>query len=63
VGILNRCLGTKHAPEYIENPHAHYQNHTEADLTNVRKSLGYEPRYSLEDGVADYLKWLYPEEK
>jgi len=63
VGILNRCLGTKHAPEYIENPHAHYQNHTEADLTNVRKSLGYEPRYSLEDGVADYLRWLYPEEK
>jgi ADP-L-glycero-D-manno-heptose 6-epimerase len=38
----------------------HYQNHTEADLTNVRKALGYEPQFSLEAGVADYMKWLYP---
>ena len=60
VQILNHSLGTKFEPEYIENPHAHYQNFTQADLTNSRKHLGYEPEFSFEAGVADYMKWLYP---
>ncbi|MEY2500728.1 MAG: ADP-L-glycero-D-manno-heptose 6-epimerase [Verrucomicrobiota bacterium] len=61
VDILNRSLGTDLKPDYIENPHAHYQNFTQADLTSVRNGLGYEPKYPLEAGVADYMKWLYPE--
>ncbi|MGI8890444.1 MAG: ADP-glyceromanno-heptose 6-epimerase [Chthoniobacterales bacterium] len=60
IAILNDSLGTKFEPEYFDNPHAHYQNHTEADLTKVRKALGYEPQFPLETGVADYMKWLYP---
>ncbi len=60
VNVLNRCLGTKLQPDYIDNPHAHYQNFTQANLTKVRDALGYEPQYPLESGVADYLKWLYP---
>jgi len=60
VDALNRSLGTNFKPDYIENPHAHYQNFTQADLTQVRRSLGYEPKYPLETGVADYMKWLYP---
>jgi len=60
IAILNQSLGTNFEPEYFDNPHAHYQNHTEADLTQVRESLGYEPEFSLEAGVADYMKWLYP---
>jgi ADP-L-glycero-D-manno-heptose 6-epimerase len=60
INVLNRSLGTDFKPEYIENPHAHYQNFTQADLTSVRNSLGYEPKYPLETGVADYMKWLYP---
>ncbi len=60
IDILNRSLGTKFEPDYIENPHAHYQNFTQADLNNVRDALGYEPQYSLECGVADYMQWLYP---
>lgn len=60
VQILNKVLGTKLAPEYINNPHTHYQNFTQADLTSVRSALGYEPEYSLEEGVADYMRWLYP---
>jgi ADP-L-glycero-D-manno-heptose 6-epimerase len=59
VQILNHSLGTNFEPEYIENPHAHYQNFTQADLTNAREALGYEPRFPLEDGVADYMQWLY----
>ena len=60
VQILNQSLGTNFEPDYIDNPHAHYQNFTEADLTSVRDALGYEPRFRLEAGVADYMRWLYP---
>ena len=60
VNVLNKCLGTKFQPDYIDNPHAHYQNFTEADLAKVRDALGYEPQFPLEDGVRDYMKWLYP---
>ena len=50
VEILNRSLGTDFKPEYIENPHAHYQNFTQADLTSVRDAFGYQPQFSLETG-------------
>ena len=60
VEVLNKCLGTSFQPDYIDNPHAHYQNFTQADLTNARSALGYKPRFALEDGVRDYMQWLYP---
>jgi ADP-L-glycero-D-manno-heptose 6-epimerase len=63
VDILNKCLGTRLIPDYIDNPHAHYQNFTEADLDKVRSALGYQPQFPLEAGVKDYVKWLYPGEK
>jgi len=59
VEVLNKSLGTNFEPEYFDNPHAHYQNFTQADLTTARKALSYEPRFSLEDGVRDYMQWLY----
>ena len=59
VDVLNKCLGTNFPPDYIDNPHAHYQNFTQADLANARRALGYEPRFPLEDGVRDYMRWLY----
>ena len=58
IDVLNRSLGTDFKPDYIDNPHAHYQNFTQADLASVRSNLGYEPKYPLETGVADYMKWL-----
>src|ERR1700716_82651 len=63
VDLINKCLGTNLQPDYIDNPHAHYQNFTEADLRKVREGLGYQPQFPLETGVRDYMKWLYPEEK
>jgi ADP-L-glycero-D-manno-heptose 6-epimerase len=59
VDVLNKCLATNFQPDYIDNPHAHYQNFTEADLKKVRDALGYEPQFSLEKGVRDYMQWLY----
>ena len=63
VDVLKKCLGTKFQPDYIDNPHTHYQNFTEADLNRVRGALGYKPQYTLETGVKDYMKWLYPDLK
>jgi ADP-L-glycero-D-manno-heptose 6-epimerase len=59
VNVLNKSLSLNLEPDYIDNPHAHYQNFTQADLSNVRGALGYEPRFPLEEGVKDYMKWLY----
>src|SRR5437660_11806533 len=59
VDILNKCLGTELPADYIDNPHAHYQNFTEADLDKVCSALGYAPLFPLEEGVRDYVKWLY----
>jgi ADP-L-glycero-D-manno-heptose 6-epimerase len=53
---LNRVLNTGYQPEYIDNPHAHYQPHTEADLTLTTLKLRYKPKYTLEQGIDDYAK-------
>jgi ADP-L-glycero-D-manno-heptose 6-epimerase len=54
VANLNRVLNTTWQPEYIDNPHAHYQPHTEADLTETTRALRYKPKYTLETGIDDY---------
>lgn len=54
VSNLNRVLNTQWQPEYIDNPHAHYQPHTEADLTETTRALRYKPKFTLEEGIDDY---------
>jgi len=54
VANLNRVLNTQWQPEYIDNPHAHYQPHTEADLSLTTKALRYTPKFTLEKGIDDY---------
>jgi ADP-L-glycero-D-manno-heptose 6-epimerase len=54
VANLNRVLNTQWQPEYIDNPHAHYQPHTEADLTLTTRALRYTPKFTLEKGIDDY---------
>lgn len=53
-GALTTTLGIEKAIEYIDNPYKFYQNHTEADISLSREFLGYEPRFSLEDGIKAY---------
>ena len=54
VANLNRVLNTSWQPYYIDNPHAHYQPHTEADLIETTKALRYTPKFTLEKGIDDY---------
>lgn len=59
IAYLNTALGTSLAPDYIDNPYlAFYQNHTEADLALAREHLGYNPQWTPEQGIADYVRWL-----
>ncbi|AAC06623.1 ADP-glyceromanno-heptose 6-epimerase [Aquifex aeolicus] len=58
VSILNKELGTNYEIEYFDCPYDFYQKFTEADLTKIREALGYEPEYSLEEGIKDYLPYI-----
>jgi len=58
IGWLNRALGTDLAPEYIENPYAFYQPHTQADMSRARSVLGFNPQYAPESGLLDYVRHL-----
>lgn len=58
VSILNKELGTNYEIEYFDCLYDFYQKFTEADLTKIREALGYEPEYSLEEGIKDYLPYI-----
>jgi ADP-L-glycero-D-manno-heptose 6-epimerase len=51
---LNRVLKTDLPPEYFENPYDFFQTWTEADLTQSRKVLKYDPQYNLSKGIDAY---------
>jgi ADP-L-glycero-D-manno-heptose 6-epimerase len=55
IAQLNRVLQTRLEPDYFENPFSFTQDWTEADLTESRKCLGYEPKYDLAKGIDAYL--------
>jgi UDP-glucose 4-epimerase len=50
VELLNKKLGKELVPEYRENPIKNYVMHTQADTTRM-KVLGFEAKYSLEEGI------------
>ena len=58
IRCLNKELGTNLEPEYIDNPYPFFQLKTQADITKSKEKLGYEPDYSLEAGIADYVSIL-----
>jgi ADP-L-glycero-D-manno-heptose 6-epimerase len=52
---LNAALATALKPEYIDNPYAFFQTHTEADISQTREVLGYTPRHTnIADGILAY---------
>lgn len=54
VSILKTHFG-EFEVEYFKNPYLFYQNFTQGDISQSTKDLFYEPRYNLEDGIADYI--------
>lgn len=58
IGILGQIRGERLAVEYIDNPYVFYQNHTEADLSEARSILDWEPAWNLEKGMEEYIRDL-----
>lgn len=58
IKCLNNELGMNLATEYIDNPFSFYQLKTEADISLTTEKIGYTPDYTLEKGIADYVKVL-----
>ncbi len=67
VNILQAELNTNKQIEFIPNPYkSQYQFFTQADIKTTKELLGYEPKYSLEDGIKDYIdeiKTIYQKTK
>ncbi|MBU4128860.1 ADP-glyceromanno-heptose 6-epimerase [bacterium] len=55
IEILNEVLGTSYEPEYFDNPYSFYQDETRADINRAEELLGFKARYSIEEGIKDYL--------
>ncbi len=52
--LLNRDLDV----DYFDNPYDFYQNHTEADISDTTDLLGWKPAWTLEKGMAEYIRLL-----
>ena len=53
--ILQEELHIKMPIEYFPNPYENYQVHTQADISKSKKDLGFEPEFSLEQGIKAYI--------
>ncbi|MDQ6996445.1 MAG: ADP-glyceromanno-heptose 6-epimerase, partial [Mariprofundus sp.] len=58
VNILTQVLEIEIEIEYFDNPFSFYQNHTEADLSLSQKLLNWQPEWTLENGLGDYIALL-----
>jgi len=56
VNILQRELAIDKGKEYIPNPYiGAYQFFTQANIESTQEALGYEPRFSMEEGIRAYI--------
>jgi UDP-glucose 4-epimerase len=57
IAALNRLLGTNVTPRHGP-PRVGDVRHSRADISRARRDLGYEPRVSFEEGLAETLQWF-----
>ena len=53
--ILQKELNTDFSTEYFTNPFSDYQMHTQADISSSKQNLGFEPKFTLEQGIQAYI--------
>ena len=53
--ILQNELGSNLGTEYFPNPFKGYQMHTQANIDSSKVYLDFMPKYSLEEGIKDYI--------
>lgn len=54
VSILSKTLSKTIEVEYFDNPYTFYQNNTCADILSTQQKLGYQPVFTLEEGISKY---------
>lgn len=52
---INHVLGSNLEPEYIDNPHSHYQDFTQANMTRVN-ALGWNPKYFFRSAIKEMVE-------
>ena len=52
--ILQKELKTDFITNYFPNPYSGYQSNTQADISPAKANLGYNPSFSLEEGIKKY---------
>lgn len=55
VALLNRLLGKNIRPKYIKMPVKNYIDTQLADISKIKRALGFEPKYTLEAGIKEML--------
>ena len=56
IEIINKLLGSKIRPTYVNNPIHNYVQHTKADISKAKSELGYEPKWKdVEVGIRELL--------
>ena len=53
--IIQKELNTDLGTEYFSNPYQGYQMHTQANMSNSKKYLGFESEFTLEKGINAYI--------
>jgi ADP-L-glycero-D-manno-heptose 6-epimerase len=56
IAVLNQVLRTKLETDYFDNPYGFYQNCTQADTALSEKLIGFKARFSVEEGIKDYIR-------
>jgi len=56
--ILQNELETNMENDYFENPYVGYQNHTQADISLSKENFDFEPNFSLEMGIKQYIPYI-----
>ncbi|MBI4357949.1 MAG: ADP-glyceromanno-heptose 6-epimerase [Candidatus Omnitrophica bacterium] len=59
IEILNEVLGANLSPDYFDNPYGFYQNRTQADTAQAERLLGFNAKWSIEEGIREYLTALH----
>ena len=53
--ILQKELNTNLGTDYITNPYDGYQMNTQADISKTKENLNFDPEFTLEMGISDYI--------
>lgn len=58
IEVLNSVLSANKSTDYFDNPYNFYQDQTKADTAHAEKVLGFKCKFTPEEGIRDYAKWL-----